>query len=241
LTAMATTSGGRYSILAGARLLRLVARVDDLFGQESTFLDAMVARVLTRLTGDAGDPVWEFLREVSKDQGAIIQLTPESMHLFNAAVTDRQDISYSSLITVAPPPPAMFTSGGLTPSRAALGSAFALLYLLTSRQRSQYPYPHPGVGVLDDYRDDVSVEISARSNDGIVPCFSQVYGRVLDVVVADHLDVVGQFRKAGGARHADWLPSGSRFDEAGFDSVWAHVASAIADSSTLGEATSAHR
>ena len=151
MTAMATTTGGRYSILAGARLLRAVAKIDDLFGQDRTFLDAMVDRLLARITGSADDPLWAFLRDVSRDQGAIIQLTPESMHLFNAAVIDRPGVDYASVVTVSRPPPATFFAGGLTPSRAALGSAFSLLYFLAARQRSQYPYPHPGHAALDPF------------------------------------------------------------------------------------------
>jgi len=83
--------------------------------------------------------------------------------------------------------------------------------------------------VLDAFADELPFPLHAGSNDGIVSAWSQVYGRVLDVLVADHLDVVGQFRRPDDA-YADWLPSGSAFDEAGFERAWDRVADHIAAS-----------
>jgi hypothetical protein len=71
--------------------------------------------------------------------------------------------------------------------------------------------------------------ITKTSSDGVVPCQSQAYGKILDVVLGDHLDVVGQFPNAGGDPHADWLPSGAGFDEARFRHVWSQVAQEIVD------------
>jgi hypothetical protein len=70
----------------------------------------------------------------------------------------------------------------------------------------------------------------------VVPCQSQAYGRILDVVMADHLDVVGQFPNAGGDPHADWLLSGAGFDEARFRHVWSLVAQEIVDAQLQHEA-----
>jgi len=58
------------------------------------------------------------------------------------------------------------------------------------------------------------------------PGRGQIYGQVIDLVVFDHLDVVGQLHRDDDP-HADWLPSGSRFDERRFRRVWRGVANEI--------------
>ncbi|WP_428267925.1 triacylglycerol lipase [Haliangium sp.] len=231
LTAMATTGTGRRAILTAARALRLVARLDNWIGRDKTFLDALVARLFDRLTLHPDDPMWTFLRDVASDQGAIIQLTPESMHLFNAAVTDRPTTRYSSLVTAAPRPPSRYWSSAyLSPARASMAGLFTLLYTITSRPHRHYPYPHPNFDILSAF--DPEIPLDNQSNDGIVPTQSQAYGEVLDVVLADHLDVVGQFASDPDDILSDWLPSGSGFNEAAFVAAWSLVADEIAASAT---------
>lgn len=49
------------------------------------------------------------------------------------------------------------------------------------------------------------------------------------MVVADHLDVVGQFdRSVAGEPYVSWLKSGSGLDEARFTDVWNTVGDRIA-------------
>lgn len=231
---LATTSGGRYAVFALSRALKAVHRIDSWLGREHTFLDQWVDRLLGRVTLDRDDPIWTFLRDVSEDQGAIIQLTPESMNLFNAAVIDRPGVRYSSLVTVAPPPPWHFDLRRFlnAPPQVALAGVFSILYHLAAREHRHYPYPHPGENVLADWTEKVSFALDAKANDGVVPSRSQVYGRILDVAIADHLDVVGQFESD--APYADWLPSGSRYREKEFLATWDAVAGEIAAAS-LGE------
>ncbi len=232
LAVLATTSGGRYALFAAARAVRWVARVDDLVGRDRTFLDALVERLLRTVKAEGHDPIWAFLKDVASDQGAIIQLTPESMHLYNAAVTDRDDVHYASLVTAAPPPPRYYKEVDLlSVGRAALAGVFTLLHLVASREHPHYPYPESSMEALEPLRDRIDFELSPRTNDGVVPTFSQVYGEVLDLVVADHLDIVGQFPEASDEPHADWLPSGSEFGEQTFQAAWGRVADAIAAAS----------
>ncbi|ACY18471.1 esterase/lipase family protein [Haliangium ochraceum] len=226
LTVLATTGGGRRAVIAASRAIRLVARVDDLFGRRHTFLDTLVAQLFDRLTAHPDDPMWTFLRDVASDQGAIIQLTPESMHLFNAAVTDRPGVRYSSLLTAAPRPPKQYLSSEyLSVARASMASLFTLLHTIAGRAHRHYPYPSATSRVLDPFAS--AFPIDQRTNDGIVPTQSQAYGTILDVVVSDHLDVVGQFHGATEDPYADWLPSGSGFDETRFLYCWGKVADEI--------------
>ena len=229
LTVLATTDGGRSAVVMASRAIRLVARLDDMLGRDRTFLDMLVAQVLDRLTTHPDDPMWRFLRDVASDQGAIIQLTPESMHLFNAAVADRPGTRYSSLVTAAPRPPWRYWRPGyLSVSKASMASLFVLLQTIAGRAHRHYPYPQSSVEKLMSF--DCGVAIDQRTNDGIVPTQSQAYGRVLDVVIADHLDVVGQFHGASEDPHADWLPSGSLFDEPRFLRAWGLIADEIVTS-----------
>jgi hypothetical protein len=158
------------------------------------------------------------------------------MDLFNAAVVDSPDVRYASIVTAAPPPPwELLSRDLLSVARAVLAGSFALLYAIASREHRQYRYPHPGEQVLETFAHALPFPLTPSSNDGIVPAFSQVYGDVLDVVVADHLDIVGQFRRPG-VPYSDWLPSGSCFDVAAFDRAWDGVAAHIAG--VAAEATS---
>ena len=61
--------------------------------------------------------------------------------------------------------------------------------------------------------------------DGIVPTRSQVYGRVLTAVRADHLDAIGHFdAPKASPPHYDWLVSGSGFGVERFVRLWRKVA-----------------
>jgi len=235
LAVMATSWGGRAGLVAASQVLTLVARADDFLGRKETFLDFLARSLLSQVTREAEGPLWRYLREVASDQGAVVQLMPEAMHLFNAAVVDTPHVHYGSVVTAAPPPPRNYRRGDLLSlTRAALSGAFTLLHTLAAREHRHYPYPHPGDEVLRPFRRRLPFPLDAGSNDGIVPTLSQIYGEVVDVVLADHLDVVGQFRREGEA-HGDWLPSGSGFDERRFVRTWGRVADAIAAAGGAGE------
>ncbi|XXT24982.1 hypothetical protein WME94_25955 [Sorangium sp. So ce429] len=221
---------GRKGFRALARVIELVARADDWTGRTDTFLDTIVNKMLKRVGKESDDLMFKFLSELSNDQGASIQLTMEAMHLFNAAVADRPGTQYSSIICVAPPPssfpfrPADFFS----PVRAVSIFAFWAMYRITSAVPRQYPCTALDIETLNLNEHSAPLEITRTSNDGIVPCQSQAYGKVLDIVLGDHLDVVGHFPGSGGDRHADWLPCGAGFDEERFRRVWSLVARELA-------------
>ena len=86
--------------------------------------------------------------------------------------------------------------------RKTTATVFAFLHALTSREHSHYPYPSPA----EDERARIQVALpfalTEATNDGVVPTLSQIYGEPLLAVVADHLDVVGQFMDAGGTHYS---------------------------------------
>ena len=68
-----------------------------------------------------------------------------------------------------------------------------------------------------------------RTNDGIVPTLSQLWGEVICAVTADHHDVIGHFDDPEhDPPHYDWISSGSGFSRNDFERLWVGVADWIA-------------
>jgi hypothetical protein len=230
LSALATSGGGRGAILAASRTLSLAARLDDWLGRRGTTLDRVADRLLRRIRFDRRDPVWKYLQEIERDQGAVLQLTPEGIHVFNAAVVDREGIDYGCVIAGVPKPRERGALKSLVdPEFVALRSLFRLLHGLTARPHRHYPYPEPAQAKRRALARGLGFAATPATNDGIVPTLSQVHGRVLHVARADHLDVVGHFTLASGGT-GDWLPSGAGFTPAEFEATWEAVAKAIGGS-----------
>ncbi len=227
LSTLALSRPGRLGIFLGSKLATAVARFDDRFGLKDTPLDYAVAKLLQYITNNPDDPIWTFLREVSTDQGAIIQLTPEGTDLFNAAVIDRPGVNYRSIVVGAPPTSIRGILELIARDRAPTPVIFRLMYALAARQHPAYPYPSPAGAALPILQEGFPFEVDHHTNDGVVPTLSQVYGQPILTVVGDHLDVVGQFRNAGGDRMADWLPSGSGFTEDSFRQVYGTIADEV--------------
>ncbi len=227
LAALATSREGRGTLYLASQALGLLARLGDVLGRRRGALDQLSHQVLSRVRFQEDDPIWEYLREIGSDQGAILQLTPEAMHLFNAAVSDRPGVSYTCVATAAPRPPAGYGLRDLPPQRAALRLVFVLLYGLAARPHRHYPYPEPDPELHALLESELPFPIGVRSNDGIVPTRSQLRGALLRAVLADHLDVVGQYHRPGEPL-SDWLPSGARFDPRRFERVWDAIGAEIA-------------
>jgi hypothetical protein len=228
LSALATSGHGRRTILAAAKSIAMLARLDDWIGHREGPLDRIAQGLLRRIRFDHRDPVWKYLGEIERDQGALLQLAPEGIDLFDAAVADRAGIGYACVVAGVPRPRNQLRTGTLlNPEYLALRSLFRLLHGLTARQHPHYPYPKPDASTQRLLDRGLGFKVTPDVNDGIVPTLSQLHGRILYVARADHLDVVGHYTLAGG-RTADWLPSGAGFTPEGFDAAWDAVAAAIA-------------
>ncbi len=228
LSALATSGQGRRAILAAAKAVAMVARLDDCLGRNESALDRIAEGVLRKIRFDRGDPVWKYLGEIERDQGAVLQLTPEGIELFNAAVTDRAGIDYGCVVAGVPKPREQIRIRELMdPEYVALRALFRLLHGLTAVPHPRYPYPKPAKATQRLLDRALGFKATAGTNDGIVPTLSQLHGRILHVVRADHLDVVGHYTLAGGGS-ANWLPSGAGFTRQAFDATWDAVAAAIA-------------
>ena len=231
LSALATSGQGRRAILAAAKAVAMVARLDDCLGRDEGPLDRISAGVLRRIRFNRGDPVWKYLGEIEQDQGAVLQLTPEGIELFEAAVADRAGIDYGCVVAGVPKPSERFRlKEFMDPEYVALRALFRLLHALTAQLHPRYPYPKPTKATQRLLNRGLGFKATPGISDGIVPTLSQLHGRVLHVVRADHLDVVGHYTLAGGSS-GNWLPSGAGFTREAFDATWETVAAAIAKGS----------
>jgi hypothetical protein len=208
-----------------------MAHFDRWIGQRRNVLDSLAENVLRRVRPQRGDALWEFVREISKDQGAMVQLTPESMDLFNASVPDRENVKYACFVSASPPP--RLRSFPIDPRdvyRSATHIVYAISYKIASREHRHYPYPLPDTPTLDEIRSCLPFPVDSRSNDGIVPTLSQIRGQLGGVVNGDHLDVVGQFQQTSeDSVYTTWLFSGSGFDENRFRGLWSRIAKVVAE------------
>jgi triacylglycerol lipase len=210
------------------RLGSLITRVDDIFGLERTLVDQLFAQLLHNFDEQRRRALISFLDQVSRDRALVVQLTPDSLDLFHATTADPDGIAYGSVITRAKRPqfPAALKHA-YDPYAQGLHLLYCLLWSLSSSLHERY-LPTlseaqraaliAGYGALPESSD----------NDGMAPTLSQVWGEVVHVTDADHLDVMGQYGDLGREGiHADWLPSGSGFDHARFTALWRAVAAFV--------------
>lgn len=227
LSGLATSGGGRGVIVAAAQAIALAAGLDDWLGRHTGPLDRLADGLLAKIRFDREDPLWQYLREIEADQGAVLQLTPEGIDLFDAAVADRPGVAYGSVVTAVPPPQESLSLDTLLdPEYLALRALFRGLHGLCARPHPHYPYPPVAPALQAQLDAALGFAATPAASDGVVPTLSQLHGRLLHVARADHLDIVGHYALAGGS--ADWLPSGAGFTPEAFAAAWDAVAEAIA-------------
>jgi len=236
LTLLATSVPGRYSLYLGSRLLLTAVKLHRAVGRQENLLDAFTDKVLARLKPARGDDLWQFVQEISRDQGAMVQLTPEALDLFNGAARDRESVRYVSFVSASPPPNlASFVFKRRDLFEAFTHLVYAASYTIAGREHSQYPYPTPPEDTMSMIRGALPFPPGPGTSDGVVPTLSQIWGRLGGVALGDHLDVVGQFHHASrGKAYSPWVKSGSGFNEERFRRLWGEIAGAIAESQTEG-------
>lgn len=210
------------------RLGGLLAKLDNLLGFERTVIDQLYEQLWRDFSDDRRQALIRFLQAVSEDRALLVQLTPDSLDLFNATTADPAQIRYGSVITRAARPRALSPwQHRLDPYAQALYALFSALWMLSSRCDPRYLprlTPEQEAALIAGYG---GLPVPS-DNDGMAPTLSQVWGEVIHVTRADHLDVMGQYGDTiAPGTHADWLPSCSGFDTASFTALWNDVAAFI--------------
>ncbi|MEZ4300416.1 MAG: hypothetical protein R3B70_36060 [Polyangiaceae bacterium] len=207
---------GALPMATASALFAAFGRVS--FGDiELRFLESTVDKLIRVLDEAASRDLRAWLKELRDDQGAMVQLTPEAMDLFHAAVRDRDHVRYQSVATYAPGPGARSWLAVRSPWAAASTAIFTALATLTARMEDLYPCRPTDGSAERQIKGLLHTLPPPGASDGVVPLVSQVWGDLIWCGKADHLDVVGHFPGAEG--HNDWLASGAGFTKTRFDVI----------------------
>jgi triacylglycerol esterase/lipase EstA (alpha/beta hydrolase family) len=226
-TAVVGLEQGQLPLSGLLRVGALIVRLDDIFGLKQTVVDQLYEQLFNEFTDDRRKALIAFLEQVACDRALIVQLTPDSLDLFNATTAD-PDIDFGCVITRGARPTWRRVVAQYHDAYAqSLYGLYSLLWLITSRLDERY------LPVLTEQQELALVSgygalPKATDNDGMSPTLSQVWGEIIHVADADHLDVMGQYGDlTRPGIHADWLPSGSGFDGVKFNQLWSAVAAFV--------------
>ena len=230
LLTFATLRFGGPSLTVFSSWIAFMGRLDDALGVHIKLLDKSVQLVLRFVEKEGQMEVRELLNGIRRDQGGIIQLTPESMDIFNAAVENSSAVRYGSIASWGPSPgPIRFASSVRSPMAALSATLYSTLHVLASRASKTYPYPSPEATAREKIERALGREMQDGLNDGLVPTASMVWGELLLAGAADHLDILGHFHGEPGSTHTDWLTSGAGFREHDFGQAMEAVTDFLLD------------
>lgn len=226
-----------YGLRAGRLPIGVVLRLARVFRRRdapATVVEQLWAQLLRDFSADRRREIEEFFGHVGADRDLVGQITPASTEIFNAATQDRPAVRYGCVVTRARPPGVRsFFRAGVDPYAHATHALFVALYRLASRTPpDRVRVPRERVAALSRaFRH----KVDHRTNDGMVPTLSQVWGEVIRAAWADHHDVIGHFHHPTHVPpHFDWLASGTGFTRARFEALWRDVAAFVAASGRKG-------
>lgn len=208
----------------------IVTRLDDAVGFENTILDQWYEQLFDNFDLEREAAVKAFLNEIRADTSLVGELTPRGIDKFNKTTPDRPDVAFGCVVTMAHRPDLdAIRQIGLDPYRQASHALYRALAMLT-RGGKYDPLSPEHARFLEDAYGELP---TSRSTDGVVPTLSQLWGELIHAARADHLDACGHFDDpAHDPPHVDWIATGSGFDRAAFDALWADVTDFIARTAT---------
>lgn len=220
---------GHHPLRGAVGLGKVLLRLDDLVGMREGVLNQLYEGLLADFSRERSDSLQEFLGHVKGDQALLPQLSPASMDVFNAASRDRDTVRYGSVVTRARPPGlGSMAALGVDPYAQVTHALYQVIYRITAGM------PESALGPLEEEHIEALISGYGKTpdehaNDGMVPTRSQIWGHLLHIARADHLDVMGYFRDPNhDPPHMDWLATRSGFDRQRFSALWGAVARFIA-------------
>jgi triacylglycerol lipase len=219
LLTIVSLSVGEPSLAIISRLLGMLGQVDSLLGEDARLVSRMTDVLLRVVDRKGRVDVSRYLNNIRSDQGGLIQIMPEAIDLFNAATEDNPNVRYGCILTAAPLPLKIkFAQRLISPYAAATAALFATLYKFTSQRPRMYSYGEPNAQQAEALRWSFAEPVDDRSNDGVVPSLSMLWGELLWCGEADHLDILGHFHDdQKPAVHTDWMMSGAHFTRMRFN------------------------
>lgn len=225
LLTYATLRAGGPPLTILAPLIAALGRADRLLGIEIKALERATELLLRFVEREGQSEVREWFAGIHSDQGAIIQLTPESMDIFNVGVEDDPALRYGCVVTRMPrPAPGRLLRDLRSPLHVLSAAVFTTLYVGAGRSSRIYPPPNPTPEVRAFLEEKLGLPLDNSLNDGLVPTTSMIWGDVLWSGTADHLDILGHFHGDRDSTHTDWMVSGAGFREDDFEDVMDAVA-----------------
>ncbi len=219
LLTFVSLSLGEPSLAVFSRLLAGLGGVDQLIGGGDLRLISRATNAILRFVDEQGrGEIVDFLGQIRIDQGGVIQIMPEAMDLFNAATEDCPTVRYGSIASAAPAPLTLrFARRVRSPYAALTAAMYSTLYQFTSQQPKMYPYPVPTDAQRRVLSEGVGQAVTERTNDGVVPTLSMLWGQLLWAGDGDHLDLLGHFHDDHKPTdHVDWVTSGANFNRQRF-------------------------
>jgi len=209
---------GEPSLAIFSRVLAGLGSIDALFGKDMKLFSGTTNAILRFVDREGRGEITDFLSRVQVDQGAIIQISPEAMDLFNAAVEGAEHVRYGSMVCAAPRPATMRAARRIrSPYGAFTAALYTTLYQFAGQRHAQYAYARPEKETERLLTRAIGRSVTDGDSDGIVPTLSMLWGDLLWAGEADHLDTIGHFQDdARPALHTDWITSGSHFTRADF-------------------------
>jgi hypothetical protein len=206
---------GAPPLAATSALVAAIGRLQvEVF--EVELVDRFVDSVVHVLDEAGSRELRAWLKLVRDDQGSIVQLMPEAMDLFEAAVADRPGVHYQCVASFAPTRTVTDWLAALRSPWGALSAPiFTAVHQIASHHDERYPCAPPDGSAQRKVRALLGEAPPDHASDGIVPLYSQIWGELVWIGQADHHDIVGHFPGPGG--HTDWLCSGAGFSRVRFD------------------------
>lgn len=226
LLTVVSLSVGEPSLAVFSKLLAALGSVEQLFGGDVRLIGGATDLILRFVDKGGRSEISGFLEKIRTDQGAVVQIMPEAMDLFNATAEDAPNVRYGSVVTAAPAPEAIrFAKKVRSPYAALTAAMYSTLYQFTSQRPKMYPYANPTPEQQVLLKDGIREQLSDKSSDGIVPTLSQLWGDLVWCGEGDHLDVLGHFHDdEKERRHVDWMTSGAHFNRQRFGALMDAVA-----------------
>jgi hypothetical protein len=231
LAAIHVTRVGPLPLGVARRLARLLGAGNGAASQNLHVIDQIVEELLADFGPERRRELRAFFREVGDDQTLLDELSPERLPAVLPPTPERSGVRYGAVVTRARKPwLGSMAELGFDATAQALHMVFRWLQMRTSA--IAVPPQAPDERWTEALKRSYGEVPGGGDNDGIVPTRSQTWGEPIDVVWADHMDVLGHFAAPGKRPpHFDWLPSGSRYRTEQYQRTWNAVASFIASAS----------
>lgn len=226
LLTFVSLSLGEPSLAVFSRILGGLGGIDQLFGGDLRLISRATDAILRFVNEDGRSEIGDFLGQIRIDQGGVIQIMPEAIDLFNAATENSPHVRYASTASAAPSPRALrFARRVRSPFAALTAAMFSTLYQFTSQCPKMYPYAQPSPQQAQTLAAGIERAVTERSNDGVVPTLSMLWGELLWSGEGDHLDVLGHFYDdQRPTDHVDWVTSGANFTRQRFAALMDAIA-----------------